>query len=123
MRVAITSLCIFICVVLTIGIVFTVNNYHTRKEEVESSLSQAISAAGKKIQLKDNNNPREIKKCISKFVQYLILETNSDSDIDVEILTCDVKRGILDVEVTEKYKWFGMNKKVSIRRTVVLEQL
>ena len=121
MRTTITTIVIIFCMIFSTATLFTINNYYTRKNEVEKSLTYSIEKAAKKIKLEKNNGELNQQAVEGEFLQNLIVEIDSDSNIQVNILSCDVNKGILDVDVIETYKWFGLDKKVNIRRTVILE--
>lgn len=121
MRTTITSIIIVLCIIFSTATLFTINNYYSRKNEVENSLTSSIEKAAKKIKLEKDNGELNQKSIENEFIQNLLIQIDSDSDIKVNILKCDIDKGLFDVDVVETYKWFGIDRKVNVRRTVILE--
>ena len=60
---------------------------------------------------------------IADFMEALLVQINSDSSIKVNVLDVDYQKGLLSVEVIEKYKHpIGTEGQVSVKRTVIMEQ-
>ena len=60
---------------------------------------------------------------IADFMEALLVQINSDCSIKVNVLDVDYQKGLLSVEVIEKYKHpIGTEGQVSVKRTVIMEQ-
>ena len=60
---------------------------------------------------------------IAAFLQALVMRTNSDVDMTVNVITADMEQGLMDIEVTEKISFLNMKEKeIKVRRTVVFEK-
>ncbi len=60
---------------------------------------------------------------IADFMEALLVQINSDCRIKVNVLDVDYQKGLLSVEVIEKYKHpIGTEGQVSVKRTVIMEQ-
>jgi len=81
---------------------------------VEQTLKQSLNTKGYQIQNYD--------ELIADFNQNLILQINSDSELEVSVFAVDLEKGVLDIQVAEKYKTItGRSKEVKCRKTVILE--
>lgn len=123
MKGVVTAAVITIALVLTVVIILTINNYQTRKNEVQEALAVSLDQAMESLKLSETSyTPENYQDFISDLLQQIILQINSDSDIKINVLNLDLDHGIIDVEVVEYYKWANMKKEIAERRTVVLEE-
>lgn len=123
MKNMVTFFTVTICLVLTVLTILTINNYQTRKNEIEETLASSLDQAIENLKLEENKySPSEYQDFVSDLLQQILLQVNSDCDVKINILNIDLDTGILDLEVIEYYKWFGQTKTIAERRTVVLEE-
>jgi hypothetical protein len=123
MRVAITSAVISICMVLTIALIMTINNSMVRKNEIEETLSVAMDSAMDSLKYSNNGYAiNDYESLISDLNQNILLQVTSNSDITIKVLYTDLENGIIDVEATQKYKWAGKDKEISVRKTIILDE-
>ena len=122
MKSGIMTLIISVCLILVIISMVIINNSINRKNEVEESLSIAIDQTMHKLAFDKKYAVGEEDKLIADLLQSIIVNTNSDGDIQVDILKIDIEEGLLDIEVTQTYKITGKEKKISIRRTMILDE-
>ena len=101
----------------------TVYGRVTRQEETELALSQAIESTLSGAMEEENRRILDDKGMVADFLQTLLIQANSESDITVSVLDADCKRGILSAEVTEAYRHpNGREGTVSAVRTVIFDK-
>lgn len=123
MRQVVTVAVITICLTLCIIIILTVNNYHTRKNEIEETISVALDQAMEGLKFEDRGyTPENYQELVNDLLQQILFQVNSDCDIKINIINADLDRGLLDVEVVAYYKWANTTRNIAVRRTVLLEE-
>lgn len=123
MRKVMFGLSLSVIVVITILIVISMDSRSIRTQEIENGLSQAMESSVNSLLLKDSYSITDRDKFIADLLQSLLLQIDSDSDITVNILNCDIDKGIITVEATENYYYPNGNiGTVSSIKTVILEQ-
>lgn len=123
MKEFLTTSTIIIVFVLSILIIFTVNNYETRKNEMEETLAVVLDQAMESLKFEEKEYTEEnYRELVSDLLQQILFQMNSDGDVKINILTVDLEHGLIDVEVVQTYKWAGRDREVSERRTVILEE-
>ena len=112
--------------VLIIAIVLGVSGKNVRKNEMETALNTAIEQSLEQLRLKKAQNRQEFagyQELIADFNGLLLSQIESDSELQVEILTADEKKGILDVRITQSYQTIlGREQKAVCRKSVILEE-
>lgn len=104
------------------------NSMTCYKQELEEALSIAVSQTLKEVFEQDSFGIENRNQFVAAFLQALIVRTNSDADMEVCILTADVERGLLDIEVKEKLPegqlsvLLAKDQEIIVRRTVVFDQ-
>lgn len=85
----------------------------TRKQELNKAVKHAME-----LSFKDLTETREINsndELVADFMQNLFVELDCDLDsVTIKVISVDIGRKILDVEVTQNFKYTGINKKSSI---------
>ena len=123
MKQIITVSVITICLALCIMVILTINNYHTRKNEIEETLTVALDQAMEGLKFEDRGyTPENYQELVNDLLQQIIFQISSNCDIEIRILTVDLDRGIVDVEAIATYKWANTKRNVSVRRTILLEE-
>ena len=123
MKQVITVSVITICLVLCVMIILTVNNYHTRKNEIEETVAVALDQAMEALKFEDRHySPENYQELMNDLLQQILFQISSDCDAEIKALTVDLDKGIVDVEVTAYYKWANTKRSVAVRRTVLLEE-
>ena len=109
-------------VMILLGVMITVHGRTLRENEAEKSLEHAMHTAME--QLKNGTYAfADREEFVADFLEALLVQINSDSDIDVHILHADEKKGLLSVEVAEHYRHpNGGEGAVSVRRTILLDK-
>ncbi len=112
--------------VMVVAIVLGVSGKNVRKNEMETALNTAIEQSLEQLRLEKSDNRQELagyQELIADFNGLLLSQIESDSDLQVEILTADVKKGILDVRITQSYRTIlGRERKAECRKSVILEE-
>lgn len=114
---------ITICSFISIVIIMTLCGSNMRQNElyraVDSALKDTVENQFDIKTYKVNNND----EFIADFMESLLVQINSDSKVIVNVLDVDYQKGLLSVEVIEKYKHpIGTVGQVSVKRTVIMEQ-
>lgn len=88
---------------------------HTLAEAVDTAMSNLMENKVYSIDTKD--------EFVADFLETLLVQMNSTSDVEVSILEADEKKGILSVEVTQNYLHpNGKEGTVSVVRTVIFDK-
>lgn len=92
-----------------------------RKNELTTTLSASMEKSMEILTMTKDYSIADQKEFVADFIQNAMIKMNSDSKYNVKIYSVDVTKGILDAEVTETYRQFLKPGKVSIRKTIVLD--
>lgn len=110
--------------VLTLMVVMTVNGRTNRSMELESSLPSAVEstlenmAVSKKYSINDRN------EFLADMVEALTVSLDAASDIKIDVLGCDMEKGLLSVKVTAEYLHpNGKTGSVTCERSAILEKI
>ena len=114
---------ITICSIISIVIVMTLCGTNMRQNElndsVDSALNNTVENQFDDMTYSVNSND----ELIADFMEALLVQINSDSTIVINVLDVDYQKGLLSVEVIEKYKHpIGTEGQVSVKRTAIMEQ-
>ena len=94
----------------------------TRKTESSDSITQAMENAAAKM-TEDEGVYTGNEEFRTAFVQNLMLQLDSASDVKVKILMSDYQKGLIQAEVTQHYKTpRGDEKDVTQTRTILVEK-
>ena len=113
-------------VVMVVAIVLGISGKNVRKNEMETSLNTAIEQSLERLRQEktyDSYETEAYQELITDFHRLLLAQIESDSELQVDILTADTKKGILDVRVTQRFRTIlGKEKKAVCRKSVILEE-
>lgn len=111
-----------IVLVLLLFCLYTLQGDATRKTESSDSITQAMeNAAAKMTENEEVYTSNEEFR--TAFVQNLMLQLDSASDVKVKILMSDYQKGLIQAEVTQHYKTpRGDEKDVTQTRTILVEK-
>lgn len=108
--------------VLFLGVIISIHGRTLRQDEAEQSLEAAMQSAMEQLAEERSYAFSDREEMIADFLEALLIQINSDSEVEVSILKADEKRGLLSVEVVETYRHInGEEGKVSARRTMILD--
>lgn len=110
-----------IAVIVSITLI-SVESKMDRKDELCRAVSAAVKQAVSDSQIEGQKEISSDKELVAQFIQLMSSNINSDSDFSVEVMGADYKEGMLDVIVTEKFKYFnGKTDSVSVRKCAIYE--
>lgn len=108
---------------LIVAAVMTVSGRDVRENEMDKALNTAVEQSLEQLKEEGGYEATDYRELVADFNRTLLLHISSDSDLKVEILTADLERGVLDVQITEGYKTTsGKDKETTCRKTVILEE-
>ena len=126
MKNAVIGFFMIVILVISLAAIQTAENRTTRKNELDSSLSEAMEQSMKILTV---NPVYHIEKesgtdeFTADFIQGFLMKTTSNSEFTVEILNVDVEKGLLDVRAKSRFRQIIGYGEVSCRKTVILEEL
>ena len=108
--------------ILSISIIFTVDEKSVRDNEVSSALEAALTESLNTLD-KSKYTIEDTEQLAADIVQGIVSQINSDSEITLHFLDIDKEKGIISLEVVENFK-YSTNKSgvVSSVRTIILEE-
>ena len=114
---------ITICSIISIVIVMTLCGTNIRQNELNRAVDSAIKDTVEN-QFDDTTySVNSNDEFVADFMEALLVQINSDCSVVVNVLDVDYQKGLLSVEVIEKYIHpIGTEGKVSVQRTVIMEQ-
>lgn len=108
---------------LAIAVSLGVSGKSVRANEMETSLNAAIEQSLEQLCIEKGSVAGDYQDMVADFNRLLLLQMESDSDIQVEILTADAQKGVLDVRITERYQnILGQEREAVCRKSVILEE-
>lgn len=111
----------FVIALLLIMTVYTFQGREARNEEIHDGLSNALSAAGE--QMKESGAYESDGAFEAAFVENLMQQLDSSSNVEVSVLSADSEKGVISAEVTETYQHPNKEEgKVSCKRTLILDR-
>lgn len=114
---------ITICSIISIVIVMTLCGTNMRQNELNRAVDSAVQDT---VENQFDNKTYSVSsndEFIADFIEVLLVQINSDCSVKVNVLDVDYQKGLLSVEVIEKYMHpIGTEGQVSVKRTVIMEQ-
>ena len=107
MKNAVIGFFMIVILVISLAAIQTAENRTTRKNELDSSLSEAMEQSMKILTV---NPVYHIEKesgtdeFTADFIQGFLMKTTSNSEFTVEILNVDVEKGLLDVRAKSRFR-------------------
>lgn len=93
-----------------------------RKDELNRAVSAAVKQTVQDSQLLNQKEITSNEEMVAHFIQIMSVNISSDSDIIIEVLGADYVEGMLDVLVTEAFKYAnGKDGEVSVRKCAIYE--
>jgi hypothetical protein len=114
---------ITICSIISIVIVMTLCGTNIRQNELNRAVDSAIKDTVEN-QFDDTTySVNSNDEFVADFMETLLVQINSECTVVINILDVDYQKGLLSVEVIEKYMHpIGTEGKVWVKRTVIMEQ-
>ena len=114
---------ITICAIISIVIVMTLCGTNMRQNELNRAVDSALQDTVENQFDSKTYSVSSNEEFIADFIEALLVQINSDCTVKINILDVDYQKGLLSVEVIEKYKHpIGTEGEVSVKRTVIMEQ-
>jgi len=114
---------ITICTIISIVIVMTLCGTNMRQNELNRAVDIALQDTVENQFDSKTYSVSSNEEFIADFIEALLVQINSDCTVKINILDVDYQKGLLSVEVIEKYKHpIGTEGEVSVKRTVIMEQ-
>mgnify|MGYP001027610839 CR=1 FL=1 len=114
---------ITICAIISIVIVMTLCGTNMRQNELNRAVDIALQDTVESQFDSKTYSVSSNEEFIADFIEALLVQINSDCTVKINILDVDYQKGLLSVEVIEKYKHpIGTEGEVSVKRTVIMEQ-
>lgn len=121
-KIAFGMACGLLAVFVT-AMMLTMYGRQARQSEAALMLAGALDSSLSGVLQEQNGMAENNEYLVADFLKALLIQANSDSDITVSILDADYKKGILSVEITQKFKHPNGNAgSVSETRTVILDR-
>lgn len=121
-KIAFGIACGLVCI-FVVAMMLTLFGRDARQSETEYMLAQAMDVSLSAAVGEENGEAMANEEFVADFLQTLLIQANSDSDITVSVLDADAQKGILSVEITEKFKHPNGNEgSVSQARTVIFDK-
>lgn len=125
MRTIVAGCFLFVILIAAGASIYTLELRSIHQNELDTVLGAAMEET---MEILTVNPAYEIsesdggKEMSADFIQNLLMRTTSGTEMKVEVLTADPKRGLLDVRVTEYYGQLIGTGNVQVRKTVLLEE-
>lgn len=108
--------------IFTAVISLTIFSRNPRQNEPEEALSRAVEQSLESLMVDKQYSIANAEEFVAEFTQRLVLGVDSKSTITVNVLAVDIEKGLLDVEVVERYPQpNGSTGEVRCRRTAILD--
>lgn len=109
-------------IVLSIAIIFASGHKTSRENEVENALDIAIESALENVMYDKTYTIDNTEEFMADFLEDLMLQMDSDSNVHVVCKAIDMEKGLLSIEVTASFLYNNGNQgQVTVERTVVFE--
>lgn len=114
--------CGLVCI-FVVTMMLTLFGRAARKMETEYMLAQAMDSSLSAVMHKQDGTIAGNGEFVADFLKALLIQADSNSDITVSVLDADAKKGILSMEVVEKFLHPNGNEgSVSQVRTVIFDK-
>ena len=123
MKYIVYGISLAVITMLVLVITLEISGRNVRKNEIETALNTAVEQSLEQLKSKKGYKIETYQELIADFNQIFLLQMESNTDIQVDILTVDVKKGVLDVKITGTYlNIMGKKQKEVCRKSVILEE-
>lgn len=102
----------------TILMAFSVFSYETRRNELENRVSRVVENTLEREY--QNGDEERVKQSL---IEELTLDVGVNGTVEVQVEAIDLKKGILSVKVTERFRQFnGKERSIVCEKTAIVEQ-
>ncbi len=123
MKNIIISIVLIVLTIITALTLFTLYSQNTRENELDESLSIAVEQSLDNLKINKSYDVNNTEEFIADFLENLLVLIESDSEIKVEVLSVDIDKGLLDVNVVETFKQpNGSTRTASCRKTIIMDE-
>lgn len=132
MKNAVMTLISIFVLLLNVMIIHSINGRSVREAELKQAVSNGVSESLNMtledmayVSVDENTSAEEIERLNERMSDMckncIMAQMDSDSDVEINIITADFQQGILDVEVTEKFTYINNRPgEIYWRKTAVL---
>ena len=115
---------IIVGLIICIAIVFSFADRSSRKTESENGLRNAIENTVENLsENKKDYTVANAEEYVADFMEQLLLELDSNSEVTVEVLEADYEKNLLSIEVTETFTYInGKTGSVTCKKTIIMDQ-
>lgn len=103
MKNAVLLISLAITTMLTLTILNTIYGRMDRKMELESNLSSVVEETLEDMVLESAYSDEDMDSFVGRFAKSLFSAMDRTSDVTIDVLQCDMEKGILSVRVTLSY--------------------
>ena len=122
MKKVLMSVFSMLIIIIFFLIFFTIHGRNARQVEIDNALNTSMKEAMDVLLLEDGR-PSSEEEWKMMFLQNMVSQIESESELTVNILEMDMEKGILSVEAVLTFKHpIGTDGAVSAQRTIVLEE-
>lgn len=120
--VIVSSICVS-AILFVLAIHSTIDGQTSYVQELEESLALSVSQTMREVMEQESFGIENKNEFIAAFLQALVLRSNSDVDMTVNVISADMEKGILDIEVKERVELLdACIQEIAVRRTVIFER-
>lgn len=120
-QVVISAVCVS-AILSVLAIQSVIDGRASYTQELEDALSVSVSQTMKEVMEQESFGIENRNEFVAAFLQALVMRTNSDVDMTVCVISADLERGLLDIEVKERFNFLNMGEQeIALRRTVIFE--
>ncbi len=122
MKQFITVIGIAVIVTLIAMTILADQSRSSRLDELEKAVSGAVKQTVKASHAFGQTDIRSDEEMVAHFVNVVSNNLKSDGKISVKVLGIDYKEGLLDVKVSETFKYLnGREKTITVRKCAIYE--
>lgn len=111
-----------ILIILTAFITVAIEKDAVIKNTLEKSTENAVYQTLSECFDEEEVPLRTDAELAGRFKENLLIQLNQEHELNINVIAADCKKGILSVEVTEKYQNFWKGREVHVRKTAVYER-
>ncbi len=115
------TLLIVICLMTLIHL--SISSENIRQNELDQSLSSAIRTTMEVAKIKGTYEITNEEEFLNEFNKNLLSRIHTDSDIEVQVMGCNLEEGFLDIKVISKFKYpTGASGQVESRKSIIFDE-